>query len=188
MLASTSPFRQSLLRAAGIDFLAEAPGGEEHAPPGLTPKQLARHLALLKAEAVAARHPDALVIGSDQTAELDGALLRKPKSRAEARRQLQAMAGRSHWLHTAVTLRRLSPPLRRVAVESIKLTMRELTAREIEAYLDTAEWQGCAGGYRIEGRGLLLFDSVRGDYHAIVGLPMLRLVRMLREAGVKLLA
>lgn len=187
VLASTSPFRQSLLRAAGVGFRAEAPGVEEHVPPGLSPKQLARRLALLKAEAVAFRNPGALVIGSDQTAELDGALLRKPGSRAAARRQLEAMAGRSHWLHTAVALRRLSPPLRRVAVESIKLTMRRLTAREIEAYLDTDEWQGCAGSYRIEGRGILLFDSVRGDYHAIVGLPMLRLVRMLREAGVRLL-
>ena len=187
LLASTSPFRQSLLRAAGIAFLAEAPGVEEHAPPGLSPKRLARHLARLKAEAVAARHPGDLVVGSDQTAELEGGLLRKPHSRAEARRQLAAMAGRAHWLHTAVALRRREPALRRVGLESVKLTMRRLTRREIEAYLDTGEWEGCAGSYRIEGRGILLLEAVRGDYHAVVGLPLLRLTRMLREAGVRLL-
>lgn len=186
-LASTSSFRQALLREAGIEFRAEAPGVEELAPRGATPKQVARHLALLKAEAVCARHPEALVIGSDQTAELEGRLLRKPDSRAEARRQLAAMAGRTHWLHTAVALRRSTPRLRRVGVESVRMTMRPLTTREIEAYLDTDEWKGCAGSYRIEARGILLFGAVRGDYHAIVGLPLLRLTRMLREAGVTLL-
>ncbi|MFN7135694.1 MAG: Maf family protein, partial [Myxococcales bacterium] len=79
------------------------------------------------------------------------------------------------------------PALRRIEVETIRLKMRPLTRRELEAYLDTREWEGCVGGYRIEGRGIQLLESVRGDYHAVIGLPMLRLLRMLRAAGEELL-
>lgn len=188
VLASTSPFRRALLEAAGFAFQAVAPEVDEPALPGVPPKALARSLALRKAEAVSRRFPGALVIGSDQTADLGGTLLRKPSSRADARRQLQAMAGRDHFLHTALALVRGEPRLRRVAVESVRLSLRELSRKEIEAYLDTGEWEGCAGGYRIEGRGIQLMRAVRGDYHAIVGLPLVRLVRMLEEAGFPLLA
>ncbi len=181
ILASTSAFRRALMSAAGLPFEAEAPGVPEDAPTGLAPKALARRLARLKADAVAARHPGALVVGSDQTLDLGGELLRKPATRAQARRQLSSLAGRRHALHTAVAL--AGGARTRVAVESVQLTMRPLTRRELEAYLDTREWEGCAGGYRIEGRGIALFESVRGDYHAVVGLPMLRLFRLLRAAG-----
>lgn len=163
------------------------PEVDEPALPGVPPRALARSLALRKAEAVARRFPEALVIGSDQTADLGGTLLRKPTSRADARRQLRAMAGRDHFLHTALALVRGAPRLRRVEVDSVRLSLRELTAKEIEAYLDTREWEGCAGGYRIEGRGIQLMRAIRGDYHAIVGLPMVRLVRMLDKAGFPLL-
>lgn len=183
ILASTSPFRSALLESAGLPFRAVAPDVAEHASPGVSPRLLARALALEKARAVSRHIPEAWVIGSDQTAEVEGALLRKPRSRAEARRQLKAMAGREHFLHTAVALVRQVPELQRVEVESVRLRVRDLTARDIEAYLDTGEWQGCAGGYRIEGQGIKLMQSIRGDYHAIVGLPVLRLVRMLDEEG-----
>jgi septum formation protein len=140
-------------------------------------------LAHLKAEAVARRLPEKLVVGSDQVLELEGRVLRKPRDRREARRQIRALAGRVHWLHTAVALYRIEPKLRRSALESVALRVRPMGRREIEAYLDTNEWQGCAGGYRVEGQGIKLLESVRGDYHAVVGLPMLRLIRMLRDAG-----
>ena len=104
VLASTSAFRRALMAAAGLPFEVEAPGVDEIASPGLSPKAVARRLARLKAEAVGSRHPDALVIGSDQTLDLDGELLRKPGSRAEARRQIAGLAGREHALHTAVAL------------------------------------------------------------------------------------
>lgn len=187
VLASTSPFRRALLDAAGLPYRAESPRIEEVAPAGLTPRRIARLFALQKAQAVAARNPTDLVIGSDQTAELDGELLRKPADRREARRQLARLSGNTHRLHTAVALVRSRPALSRVEVETVRLTMRKLTRREIEAYLDTGEWEGCAGGYRIEAQGIKLLETVRGDYHAIVGLPMLRLLRMLRESGVRLL-
>jgi septum formation protein len=188
VLASTSAFRKALLQAAGLQFEAEAPQVDEVAPSRLSPRAVARRLARLKADAVGSRRPSALVIGSDQTVDLAGELLRKPRTRAEARRQLAAMAGRSHVLHAAVALVRRAPPFARVEVESVRLTMRALTRRQIEAYLDTGEWEGCAGGYRIEGRGIALFSAVRGDYHAIVGLPMVRLFSLLEAAGHPLLA
>jgi septum formation protein len=183
VLASTSKFRRALLDAAGVSYRAVSPEVEEIAPAGLSPRQLALHFAHLKAAAVARRFPAELVVGSDQTADLGGKLLRKPQSREEARRQLSALEGTTHFLHAAVALHRLTPKLRRGAVESVRLQMRRLTRKQIEAYLDTDEWEGCAGGYRIEGRGIQLFETVRGDYHAIVGLPLLRMLRMLRQAG-----
>lgn len=183
VLASTSRFRRALLEAAALPFRAVSPEVDESAPAGLPARQLARALALKKAQAVSARFPDALVVGSDQTAELDGRLLRKPKSRAEARRQLSAMSGRVHCLHTGVALVRGEPAFRQVAVETARLTLRELTRREIEAYLDTGEWEGCAGSYRVEAQGQKLMARVRGEHSAIVGLPMLSLVRMLARAG-----
>ncbi len=183
ILASTSRFRRQLLEAAALPFRAVAPEVDEAAPSGLSPRRLARALALAKARAVSARHPRALVVGSDQTAELDGRLLRKPRSRADARRQLSAMSGRVHLLHTGVALVRGEPGLREVAVETARLALRELTRREIEAYLDTGEWEGCAGSYRIETQGLKLMREVRGEHSVIVGLPMVRLVRMLAQAG-----
>lgn len=183
VLASTSRFRRALLEAAGIPFRAVAPEVDETAPTGLAPRPLARALALKKALAVSARFPAALVIGSDQTAELDGRLLRKPASRAEARRQLRSMSGKVHHLHTGLALVRAEPRLRSVTVQSARLALRALTDREIEAYLDTGEWEGCAGSYRIEEQGLKLMREVRGEHSVIVGLPMVRLVRLLAGAG-----
>ncbi len=187
ILASTSKFRQALLAGARLPFRAVSPDVDESAPAGTPPRTLARRLALEKAQAVAARFPEALVIGSDQTPDVGGRLLRKPTTRAEAKRQLTALSGRDHFLHTAVALVRLEPRVRLVQVESVRITFRKLTSREIERYLDTEEWQGCAGGYRVEGAGIQLMRAMRGDYHAIVGLPMLRLVGMLESVGYPLL-
>ena len=179
ILASTSLFRKALLTAAAIPFRAVASGVDERAPRGVHPKELARILSLKKAQAVSARYPEALVVGSDQTAELDGRLLRKPGSRSAARAQLRAMSGKTHWLHTGVALARGSPRVRRVALASVKLTLRDLSAEEIDAYLDTGEWEGCAGSYRIEAQGIKLMEGIKGEHSAIVGLPMVKLIKML---------
>lgn len=183
ILASTSPFRAKLLAEAGIDFKAMAPGVEEKALPGLSPKEMALAFARQKAAAVSERCPDALVLGADQALEFEGQLLRKPTSRRAAREQLRALAGKTHALHAALDLVRQSPRAHRSAIATVHLRMRPLSKREIEAYLDTDEWLGCAGSYRIEARGLQLFAAIRGDYHAIIGLPMLRLLRLLRALG-----
>ena len=180
VLASTSPFRAQLLTHAGIAFTAVSPGVEEVAAAGLSPKALALDFARQKALAVAARYPDSLVLGADQTLEFQGKLLRKPKGRDDARESLQCLSGQTHALHSAICLCRQQPRALKTAVATVRLRMRSLSESEIEAYLDTGEWQGCAGGYRVESRGLALFESIRGDYHAIIGLPMLRLLRLLR--------
>lgn len=183
LLASTSPFRQALLREAGFDFEAVAPGVDENAPEGLSPSRLACLFARQKAEAVAGRYPDAWVIGADQTVDLDGETLRKPTSRAEARRQLMKLQGRTHRLRVGVSVVRQASRHRRVKLVSVALTLRALSGRDLDAYLDTREWEGCAGGYRIEGAGVKLLKAYRGDWHAVVGLPMVTVVGMLEEAG-----
>lgn len=183
ILASTSAARRALLNATALPYRAVSPEVHERAPRGVTPRTLARLLAIKKAEAVAERFPDALVVGSDQTVDLGGKLLRKPESREAARTQLRALAGHLHQLHTGVAVRRSSDGFARTAVVSVRLKMRKLGPGELEKYLDTHEWEGCAGGYRIESQGVKILETFEGDYHAVMGLPMLALLKMLREAG-----
>jgi len=183
ILASTSSARRALLDALGLPYRAEAPDYAEHHAPELSPSELVRTLALGKARAVAALHPEAVVVGADQVVAVAGQVWSKPAGEAEARGQLRTLAGRSHELVTGVAV--LGPGWERVEHEVAHLTMYPLEEAELEGYLATGEWQGCAGSYRVEGRGLALFSEIRGDQTNIRGLPMTRLVRMLREAGVR---
>ena len=182
LLASTSPARQALLASLGLPFQAVAPGVDESLPAGTAVEVAVRTLAQRKARAVAALHPGALVLGADQLGELDGRLLGKPATRDEARAQLRALAGRDHRLLTAVCL--VGGGGEETVVEEARLTLWPLTADEVEAYLDTGEWEGCAGGYRIEGRGQALMARIEGDRTCIQGLPMTAVVRLLRARGV----
>ena len=185
LLASTSPARRALLDALGVPYTAEAPGVDEDLP-GDTPADAAvRMLALRKARAVATRHPDALVLGADQLAEVDGRVLGKPPSRQAAREQLGALLGRSHRLLTAVAL--VGGGDEQLELDAVTLRFHPVSAEELERYLDTGEWEGCAGGYRIEGRGQALVAAVEGDRTSVQGLPMLPVVRMLRARGFPLL-
>lgn len=184
ILASTSPFRAKLLSDAGIPFTAVSSGVDEVADPALSPSELALSFARQKAEALLDRFPGELVLGCDQTLEIDGRLLRKPRNRDEAREELSSLSGRVHRLHSALWIGRKTPVWTDSAVSTVRLEMHRLSGDEVEAYLDTGEWEGCAGAFRIEGQGLQLFKSIQGDYHAIIGLPMLDLTRMLRKAGV----
>lgn len=140
-------------------------------------------LAERKARAVHARSPRALVIGADQLVALAGQPLGKPADAQAAYAQLVSLRGRQHEIHTAVCV--VGPGFLEVEVDVARLTVLPLTDAEAQAYVATGEWQGCAGGYRIEGRGQALFSRVEGDRTAIQGLPMQRLLRLLREAGVK---
>jgi septum formation protein len=186
LLASTSPSRQRLLAALGLPFQTVSPGVDESIAAG-TPVELSvRTLAQRKARAVAARYPDALVLGADQLGDLDGRALGKPATRDAARLQLRALSGRSHRLLTAVCL--LGDGREETVVDEARLTLFPLTDAEVEAYLDTGEWQGCAGSYRVEGRGQALFEKIEGDRTSIEGLPMQVVVRLLRQRGVPLLA
>lgn len=184
VLASTSPARRALLEQVGLRFRCEPSAIEEVLDPDAEPAAQARELALRKARAVAARHPDALVIGADQVLSLQGRTLGKPADRDEARRQLAAMSGREHALICGVAV--VGPGGTFVADETTRLLVRRLAPEEIEAYLDTGEWEGCAGGYRVEGRGLALFERIEGDYTNVLGLPMPLLLGELRRRGVPL--
>jgi septum formation protein len=185
LLASTSPSRQKLLAALGLPFQTVAPDVEESVAVGTTVELAVRTLAQRKARAVAALHPEALVLGADQLGELEGLVLGKPATREAARVQLRALSGRTHRLLTAVCL--LESGREETVVDEARLTLYPLSGEELEAYLDTGEWKGCAGSYRVEGRGQALFERIEGDRTSIEGLPMQVVVRLLRGRGVPLL-
>lgn len=183
VLASTSSARKVLLEALGLPFRAEAPGVDEEVPAGMGPQQAVAVIAERKARAVWTRFPQALVIGSDQLVGLDGRALGKPADARAARAQLAAMAGRTHEIFTAVCV--AGPGFLCTEVDVARLTLWSLSAAELDGYVATGEWEGCAGSYRVEGRGQALFKEIQGDRTGIQGLPMTLLVRLLREAGVQ---
>lgn len=185
VLASTSPARRALLEGLGVPFRAEPPGVGEDVAPGTPARAAVAQLAERKARAVAGRLEGALVVGSDQLVVSGGAVLQKPPDAAAARAQLAALAGRTHEVVTGVCV--LGPGFFACEVDVAWMRVFPLSDAELDAYVATGEWQGCAGGYRVEGRGQALFQAIEGDRTAVQGLPMLRLVRLLREAGVPLL-
>ena len=182
ILASTSPARRSLMQSLGIAFRAEAPGVDENVADGSPPALAVGILAERKARAVWAKNPQALVIGSDQLVNLDGRAVGKAPNAKEARAQLEAMSGRAHEILTGVCV--VGPGFLSTEVETAKLTLWSFSPAELDGYVATGEWDGCAGSYRVEGRGQALFEEIQGDRTGIQGLPMTRLVRLLREAGV----
>ena len=184
VLASTSLHRRAILDRLGYPYMVETPAFEEVAPPGLDPLPVAALFAREKARSVASRHPGSLIIGADQTLDLDGAMLRKPHDLAESCQQLLALAGRSHRLHSAIALLGPGPDELREVVVSVTLTMRPLTVAQARRYVSLDQPAGSVGGYLYERWGYLLFDEVAGaDDTAIVGLPLFALARLLRAAG-----
>lgn len=183
ILASTSAARRALIDGLGIPWSAVAPGVEEEVPPGTPVESAVALLAERKARAVAARHPEALVIGADQLVALDAVTMGKPADRDAARRQLRALRGRAHEIVTGVCV--LGPSFHQASVDVARLKIYPLEDAELERYLDLEEWRGCAGGYRIEGAGQALFEQLSGDRTSVQGLPMLEVVRLLRRAGVE---
>ncbi len=183
ILASTSPARRALMDSLGLPYRAISPGVSEELPPDWEPADAVMQLAHRKALAVHRRHPEALVIGADQLAWFDGKTLGKPGDRAEARGQLQLLSGREHQILTGVSL--VARDINKQAVEISRLTLYPIGAEELERYLDLEEWRGCAGGYRVESAGQALLARIEGDRTNVQGLPLVLLVRLLREAGVK---
>lgn len=184
VLASTSPARRALLDALGVPYEAMAPGVGEEVPAGTEVERATAMLARRKAEAVAKVRPEALVLGADQLVELDGVALGKPPDATAALEQLRALSGRAHRIVTAVCL--VGPGVDLEEVDVVGMRLFALSEDELRRYVATGEWQGCAGGYRVEGRGQALFEDIKGDRTSVQGLPMLRVVRMLRRAGVAL--
>lgn len=182
VLASTSKYRARLLARLGIPFTQEAPGVDE-APFKRGPAHdVAKALAIAKAEAVAAKRPDALVIGSDQVCALGDVILDKPGTADKARAQLERMSGRTHELVTAVALVHRGKTT--LIVDSTKLTMRKLKPQEIDAYVRKDAPLDCAGSYKVESLGIALFERIESqDFTAIEGLPLLAVAAKLRELG-----
>jgi septum formation protein len=189
ILASGSPTRLRLLRNAGVSFTAEAPRLDEEriraalAAEGASPRHMADTLAEMKARKVAARHPQAVILGADQILDVDDEAFGKPAGREELRAQLYRLRGRRHRLHSAAVLFADGAPQWRLVGEA-RLTMRALTDEWIETYLDrNPDLLGTVGGYLLEGEGLRLFSAIEGDYFTVLGLPLLPLLLYLDERG-----
>jgi len=189
ILASTSRYRATLLARLGLPFRTEAPALAEAALAGEAPEALAVRLALAKAEAVAARFPGDLVLASDQVADCEGQVLGKPGDAARCREQLSASSGRSVLFHTAVVLRHAATSLTLSHVDCTTVHFRELDRLAIEAYVRHDRPFDCAGGFRAEGLGVALFDSIESsDPTALIGLPLIWVANALRRAGLDPLA
>lgn len=184
ILASTSAYRRALLERLQLRYIAIAPHVDESALAGESSTDLARRLALAKAHAVAQSHPQAIVIGSDQVADLQGQRLGKPGSVERAREQLRAMSGRTVVFHTAVAVVRADTQFERVVDIPVTVLMRQLSQQEIEAYLRKEPALDCAGSAKSEGLGIALMQSLASsDPTALVGLPLIATAQLLREAG-----
>lgn len=187
ILASTSKYRGQLLSQLGWDFSQMNPGvDEDKIKTGvLAPIQIAQTLALYKAQAVFALRPDACVIGSDQVCALEGRLFGKPGTEERAAEQLALLQGKSHELLTAVTI--ISPAGTEAFVNRTVLHMRPLNLRDIHSYVTFDRPLDCAGSYRLEGRGIKLFQKIEmTDHTAIIGLPLIELTTTLLKLGFSL--
>ncbi len=187
VLASTSAYRKALLQRLGLAFVTAAPHVDESPLPGETAQQTSRRLSIEKARAVAARHPDALIIGSDQVALLGDEQLGKPLTHDNAVRQLRAMRGRCATFYTALTLLNAGTGAMQTAVAENRVCFRDYSDEEIESYLRREQPYDCAGSAKSEGLGIILISRMDGDDpNALVGLPLIQLVTMLKNEGVSL--
>jgi len=184
ILASTSPYRRSLLERLGVPFTALPPQTPEDALPGELPPDRAVRLAVAKAQAIASRRPDAVVIGSDQVAAVGSKILDKPGDAVRCRAQLTAASGSSARFHTACAVIAPRAGIRMVHIDTTTVFFRSLSGQEIERYVERERPFDCAGGFRAEGLGISLFESIEShDPTAIIGLPLIWLACALRRAG-----
>lgn len=184
VLASTSRYRRELLERLRLPFEVCAPRVDETPLAGEAPPATAFRLALAKAEAVAAELTDAVVIGSDQLAELDGAAIGKPGDHGRATLQLRRMRGRAVRFHTAVAVVRADIGFRAAETVSVTVRFRDLTDAEIERYLRAEQPYDCAGSAKAETLGIALLDAIESDDPtALIGLPLIRTCALLRQAG-----
>ena len=187
ILASTSRYRRELLSRLRLPFETIAPEVDEAALPGEAPAALAERLALAKAAAVAAMRPDAIVIGSDQVAELDGEAIGKPGTHERAAAQLRLMSGREVIFQTAVAV--VAPGLAAIERAEVRVRFRALSDQAIEAYLLADLPYDCAGSAKVESLGIALLEAIESDDPtALIGLPLIRTCALLRRAGLEPLA
>lgn len=188
VLASTSVYRKELLARLGLPFTTAAPEVDETPLPDETPPQLVRRLAELKARAVAARYPGALIIGSDQVAVIDGQILGKPGNHERAVAQLRLASGKRLDFLTGLCLFNAASSSLQVEVVSFGVVFRRLSDQQIENYLRREQPYHCAGSFKSEALGVALCERFDGeDPSALIGLPLIRLIRMLEQENVSVI-
>jgi septum formation protein len=185
ILASSSPYRRALLARLHIPFEAISPEVDETARPGEAPASLVERLAIEKARKIADSHPDALVVGSDQVAVYHGSIVGKPHSHERAVEQLRVASGREVTLYTGLSLINAATGSMQSEVIPYRVTFRKLTDAQIENYLRKEQPYSCAGSVKSEGLGIALLEKFDGDDpNTLIGLPLIRLVKMLENEGV----
>ncbi|MCU7845776.1 MAG: Maf-like protein [Candidatus Thiodiazotropha sp. (ex Monitilora ramsayi)] len=188
ILASSSPFRRELLSRLGMEFSSVSPDVDESRLPNETAQALVSRLAESKARAVAETHPEALIIGSDQVATIEGQVLGKPGNHDKAVEQLMQVSGKRVNFLTGLCLMHSSSGRTQVLCEPFHVEFRTLTRTEIENYLNREQPYNCAGSFKSEGLGICLFQRMEGDDpSSLIGLPLIRLIDMLRSEGVDVL-
>lgn len=187
VLGSTSRYRRELLSRLNVPFDVAAPDVDETPLPGELPAALAQRLALAKAQVVAAKYPEAVVIGSDQVADLNGQSLGKPGTHEKAVVQLRMMRGHTVIFQTALAVVCLESGFVQQDIAAVSVLFRDLSDDEIETYLRIEQPYDCAGSAKSEGLGIALLERIdNDDPTALIGLPLIRTARMIRAAGVKL--
>lgn len=188
ILASSSPYRRELLSRLMLPFEVVVPDVDETALPAESPQQLVERLAITKAQVVAARHPGALVIGSDQVAVHNGVIVGKPYTHERAVEQLKTASGRTVMLYTGLALVNSTTGRVQSEVVPFGVTFRVLTDKQIETYLHKEQPYHCAGSVKSEGLGVALLERFDGEDPAtLIGLPLIRLIRLLENEGLSIL-
>ena len=188
ILGSSSPFRAELLKKLGLPFIAVSPDIDEQILPGESPEQLVRRLAIQKAQAIAGEHTNALIIGSDQVAVIDNTILGKPGTHENAVKQLQNASGKTVQFLTGLALFNGRTDEMQAIVEPFDVSFKLLSDDEIHFYLEKEQPYQCVGSFKSEGLGISLFTTLNGeDPNALIGLPLIRLITLLRTQGVDVL-
>ncbi len=184
VLASSSPFRRALLDKLQLDYITASPEIDETARPGESIEAMVCRLSRSKAQALSSQFPEALIIGSDQSAAIDGQRLEKPGNHETAVRQLQSVSGREVTFYTGLCLLNTVTGEDQVICDPFIVSFRHLSTSEIENYLQKEQPYNCAGSFKSEALGISLFESLKGsDPNSLIGLPLIELCRMLRENG-----
>lgn len=189
ILASSSPFRRQLLDKFQIDYQCISPDIDESPKASESPNELSLRLSIEKAKAVAKNLDTGLIIASDQVAEVDGLALGKPHTKENAIKQLMSMSGKTVTFHTGLCLLNASTGEYQSLVEPFYVTFRELTEEQASNYVDKEDVLKCAGSFKSEALGIALFEKLEGeDPNTLIGLPLIKLNRMLENEGVNILA
>jgi septum formation protein len=187
ILASSSPRRKELLEKVGLKFEIEPSDLEEIVPTGVDPHELVLKMSLKKAETVAAKHRNAIIIAADTIGVIDGQIIGKPHTEYQARKMLQTISGKTHTVITGLTIIDTETNQRFSTTVDTNVHIKKLTPSEIRNYVETGEPLDKAGAYAIQGLGAVIVERIEGDYYNVVGLPLAVLVEALKEFGVSIL-